>query len=341
MSRLTGVEILKLKNYLDLFPEEEDLAKKVLRELRREWHPDTNKDVSAKEVFIHISKLYNREVVAGGISNPTYINAAGEDCTFKAVLKETLSFGHIYYSLGNAVLIEFSPSAIFLIDKFKENTGTVRSQVKSMGNDKYEFAIPKLYEIQDKDKLIVLLPKGFVPLSLFRKHCIEKEEYRAIFWVISRAFDLAMLFKTAGLFFNGTIIPLCFVDLENHRLIDYSAYLFATKDKLHALDPSQMSFYSLKALKAKTGDEGSNLNLIRKFGLSLVSPMALVSDLKNCTKFSNCPLAMRNFLLSGSSSSLLDEYKRWQTVISKESFGDVSFYKLLLSINSLLEHKDK
>jgi hypothetical protein len=326
--------ILAYKRYLDIFPVNPVEAKTLLRKLQKEWHPDKNHDPQAHNVFIHIMQLYELGPSNIKYIGPSYIRHDGAERKFKAVTSINLSFCTVYYSDKSAVLLEFTEASKFLINHFRENIKTVRSNTPGHLKDKYDFLYPQIHEVKNDNILIIQLP-FFVPLPFVQKYIDQHEDYRLAFWIVSRAFDINMLFDACGLVSNGCIAPLCFVDMKGHRLLDLSAYLFAAKDKLHALDTSQIQFYSPVSLMNKVPDKASAVALIKAFGLKLIGDKTGTGV--NFKK-DKVPDAMISFLASASFTNILDSYKTWQSQISKKSFGQIKFHDLVLSFSQLFEY---
>ena len=330
-------EIIVLKKYSDLFPDDNIEAKKILRQLQKKWHPDKNSDPLSKDVFVHIMKLYELGPSNIVYIRPEYTKTDNTECTFKAVVSYPLSFGTIYYSDKNAVMIEFNDDSVFLINHFKSNISKLSKSIPKNKSTKYSWIIPEIYPIKDANKLIIKMPDSFfVPLIFVEKYINTHFDYRLAFWIISRAFDNYMIFDSfANLKPNGCLIPLCFIDMKGHRMIDLSAFLFAAEDKLHALDPSQIDFYDLNAIKNKKPSNISNLRLIKSFGLKLLGDNTGTGAM---FKNDKAPASMINFLSSSFESQVFDAYKKWQQEIVKSSFGKTSFYNLVLSFSQLFEY---
>jgi len=330
----TSTEIISFTQYSDLFPKDVNEAKVLLRKLQKQWHPDHCNDSKAKDVFIKIMELYELGPANIKYSGPTYTRGDGVECTFKSVASCQLSFATVYYTDKNAVLIQFNDDSKFLIDHFKENVQFIQSNIPSDKKDKYQHTVPRIYPIKDDDKLIIQMPDAdYVPLLFVQKYIAKTKDYRLAFWIISRAFDISMVFNAYGnKVANGYIIPLCFINMKKHTMLDLSCYLLAAKDKLHALDDSQISFYSPVSLMNKVPDHASDVALIKAFGLRLIGD----STGTGLALTENPPDAMLKFLCSISPDNKLGQYKRWQSEISKQSFGQIKFHDLVIPFNQLL-----
>lgn len=128
-------EILSITKCGDLFPYGEDMVKTKYKELVKEWHPDTNANPKASDVFIKINELYNQalELLANGLWEKTnYILICNENGK-KIALNYDTCFD---FELG-----------ICYITKTKV--------VYVLGNDKekyYKNAIQQIKNLQYKDK---------------------------------------------------------------------------------------------------------------------------------------------------------------------------------------------
>lgn len=330
----TSITILSFTQYSDLFPKDPNEAKNLLRRLQKQWHPDHCKDPKANDVFVKIMELYNAGPNQVKYDGPTYIREDGSSCTFKSCASCQLSFATVYYTDKNAVLIHFSDDSKFLIDHFKQNVQLIQSNIPSDKKDKYQHIVPRIYPVKDDDKLIIQMPEtDYVPLLFIQKYLEKTHDYRLAFWIISRAFDISMVFSAyGGMVANGYLIPLCFVNMKRHFMFDLSSYLFAAKDKLHALDSSQISFYSPVSLMNKVPDHASDVALIKAFGLRLIGDSTGTGIGLTQTP----PDAMVNFLTSTSSDDKLGQYKKWQSEISKKSFGQIKFHDVVVPFSQLL-----
>ena len=56
---MTAEQILSISKCGDLFSNNIDATKTKYKELVKEWHPDSNKNPKAQEVFQKITELYN------------------------------------------------------------------------------------------------------------------------------------------------------------------------------------------------------------------------------------------------------------------------------------------
>ena len=331
----TSKQLLSFTKYSDLFPEDPSKAKLLLRRLQKEWHPDHNSNTTAHDVFIHIMKLYQMSNPVS-YSGPEYTRMDGATARFKSVCSVVVSFCTVWYSDKNAVLLEFTDDSKFLIEYFKKNIKTVSEYIKSSKKDKYNFIIPDIYEVKNDNILIIKMPdKNFVPLQFVKSYIKQHDDYKLAFWIISRAFDISMLFDASNLVANGFIIPLCFVDLKEHRMIDLSAYFFASNDKLHALDSSQVIFYPQQSLTNKVVDKKADIALVKAFGLKLIGDNAGIGY---CYKNPNYPDQIISFLSNVSFKNKLASYTDWQTEVSKKSFGKRQFHDLILTFSQLFNY---
>lgn len=329
----TAQQILSFTSFNQLFSK--NGSEKELRILKNQWHPDRCKDALATDVFVHISKLYDLGFVPPEVE---YINDSNQLCSYLFDAKYKTSFGMAYVRNGSVAYV-FEDEYLFLIDLFKQNFIEYSDKLRKSKHFKnYEYSIFRIYPIRAPQNILILqLPKDFVPVIYLLNHFNGAIEPRIVAWIISRCFDISMLYRFMDKVANGFDLELLYVDLEEHRVLDLGPMLYSVgrNARLTALSSNTISMYPADCLYSKTAKSKCDVALIKALGIRLLGDSTYTGTLLS----SSIPKALIQWLTSPALKDKLESYSEWQKDVLLNSFGARKFYKYVVPVVQLLKGK--
>ena len=332
-SQYTAQQILSFSSFNQLFSK--DGSEKELRTLRHQWHPDRCKDKLATDVFTHISALYEMGFVPPEVE---YINKDGKSAVYLFEAKYKTSFGMAYVRNGSVAYV-FEDDYLFLIDLFKQNFKEYSDNLqKSKHLKNYEYSLFRVYPINSPQNILILqLPKDFVPVIYLMNHFNGAIEPRITAWILSRCFDIGMLYHSMDKVANGFDLELLYVDLEGHRVLDLNPMFYSVghNAKLKALSSNTVSMYPADCLYNKTAESKCDVALIKALGVRLLGDATYTGALLG----SSIPSALKQWLTSPTLKGKLESYSEWQQKVLINAFGARKFYKYVVPVAQLLKGK--
>ncbi len=331
----TASQILSKHLYFDLFVSDATESKKLFRMLLRKWHPDMNKNEDTSQVFIHINKIY-------GMSN---LSPQDKFVEIEKGIKKPYSYSvetslyDIYYSHSD-VYFKFKQKSTDLKLNYIKNLKTLKNSLEHhQFKDRYSDTLEStLYQAGDFLKVHL---KNFVPLNLLLKYIVEYKDWKISAYIVSRLYDMALMFDNAGLSYIGTDPNFIFVDTKTHKIIDLSALLLSVENgsKMIALTSHQGGAFTKSDINNKTCSNVSINNLIRSTGLMLAGDLNKIGNLNMLDESSNKKM-VASLLSTSSNSSVSANYKKWQVEIIPNIFVERSFYKKEIHFSDLLAYAD-
>lgn len=247
LESLSGKEILNIKYCGDLFSRNEAIIKSEYRTLALKWHPDSNSNTLASDVFAHIGVLHNKalELLSKGLWEASSVkkdnNSGKVELKFKdgksAVFKPIYSFkfelGTCYILNKKIIYIMDSKDYLMYINNFKNVVSTLRypndkirqsmeclfPQSKELSVRELENGLPCLIIDKTSDVYSLNHVYEFNHNDLDIKHCA---------WIMTRLCNILCLYEYNGIVSNGIDIKGLFVSPKYHTILPYGTLFYAT-----------------------------------------------------------------------------------------------------------------
>lgn len=330
---MTAEQILSVSKCGDLFPNNIDATKTKYKELVKEWHPDSNKNPKAQEVFQKITELYNAalELFKQGTWEKTnYILISKKDGKRIALNYDTV----FDFELGTCYVTKTKIVYVLGSDKKKYfDNALVRIKSLKYADKRMEETLkrcmPKIYQTfqTNNDEYIIVLDKtaDVYPLKNVFEYFDDKIVDRHVAWITSRLCNLTCFLKYNGIVHNGININNCFVSPEHHSILLLGGWWYTTKENEKMIGTTK-DIFSVMSVTAKGNKKSSyltDLESVKLLGRQLLGET-------NCRKLSldsTIPKAFINFLVSGSGDDAYKEYAKWDKALT-DSYGARKFIKM-------------
>ena len=333
------MDILKSK-YYDIFTNDKNVCKTEYRNLCKKYHPDVSSAKNSKEIFQHITSLYD-EAMKKIDSNNWESNNQFEFLTDKSKIKVNFLIKIetelcTKYICKNSILYFFEKkNKLFFLNmiekiKFIESYFLLNKELATQ----YESYFPKILDIwENQDFNIVAIKKDNNSIDL--KTLVSKNipiEPPHVYWIISRLFGLQMVLASMGIEYNDFSINSIYVDVKNHDVFLYDGFWYSTKlnEKLIALEKSVYESFTLIDKTNKTSSISSNIESIKQIGKIL-----LTNGNPNGFEYINIPKEIKKFFMKGSSNDSLKEFQSWDKSI--DSIGKRVFVKFNVDVENIYE----
>lgn len=339
---MEAAEILSVTKCGDLFPYGEDQLKSKYKELAKEWHPDTNDNPDALNVFAKITELYNQalELLEKGQWEKTnYILISKENGK-----KIALNFDTYFdFELGTCYVTKTKIVYVLGNDKEKyydnaiQKINSLRYKDKKMEDDLSRF-FPKIYQTfkTNSGEYVIVLDKteDVYPLKNVYEYFGERIDDRHVAWIISRLCNLTCYLNFSGLVHNGININNCFVSPKNHSIILIGGWWYTTKEDERMIGTTKniFSIMSVSSKESKSSSPLTDLESVKLLGRQLLGET-------NCRKLSldsSIPKPFINFLIGGSCNNPYEEFAKWDRAL-KDSYGKRKFVNM--EIKNLYKRK--
>ena len=330
---MTVEQILSLSKCGDLFPNNIDAAKTKYKQLAKEWHPDSNKNPKAVDVFQKITELYNKalELLEQGTWEKTNYVLISKDTGKKIALNYDTVFD---FELGTCYVTKTKIVYILGNDKKKYFDNAI-ARIKNLkyADKKMEETLkrcmPKIYQTfqTNSGEYVIVLDKteDVYPLKSVFECFGNKIPDRHVAWIISRLCNLTCFLKYNGIVHNGININNVFVSPQYHSILLLGGWWYTTKEKEKMIGTTK-DIFSIMSVVTK-GDKKSSyltdLESVKLLGRQLLGE-------PNCRKLvldSAIPKAFINFLISGSGDDAFKEYDKWDKALI-DSYGERKFVKM-------------
>lgn len=310
--------------------------------LRGKWHPDTNSDPKANDVFVHLTELANiaRKRIKtnswNGLASLKYTTEANKTFRFTYHKFHTFELGKMYIGIKYI---------IYVIDD--ENADLYENGIKAIKGIKYQSTKFKtefkklMPEIVQAEKtnighvLVIKKPKDTVLLQDlldFLPNNMLPPKHTA--WVISSMYNIAMFFNHIGLTHNSILASTIFINPKEHSCYLLGGWWYSVKadTKLKAM-PSELT----KILPKKLFDDKRSNTCYDRQSIKAVAVKCLGDSTLVGSKLlfnDDIPKAIVNWIRTPSNSSALEEYSGWIKTL-ENSYGERKFTKFNYDINNL------
>ena len=335
-------KILSIVKCGDLFPCDEDKIKTKYKELVKEWHPDTNSNPEASNVFAKINELYNRALKLlknGQWEKTNYILISKTDGKKIALNYDT----YFNFELGTCYVTR--TKLIYLLDNDKEKyynnaihrINNLQYKDKKMEEDLSRF-FPKIYQtfktINGEYGIVLEKTEDVYPLKNVFEYFNGKIDDRHVAWIISRLCNLTCYLKYSGLVHNCINLNNCFVSPKYHSILLLGGWWYSTKEDENMIGTTKdiFSIMSVSAKSSKKSQVLTDLESVKLLGRQLLGET-------NCRKLSldsSIPKPFINFLIGGSGDNSYEEFTKWDKALS-DSYGKRKFINM--EIKNLYERK--
>ena len=339
---MEATEILSVTKCGDLFPYGDDEVKTKYKELVKKWHPDTNSNPDALNVFTKITELYDKalELLENGQWEKTnYILISKEDGKKIALNYDT----YFDFELGTCYVTKTKIVYILGEDKEKyynnamQRINNLQYKDKKMEDDLSRF-FPKIYQTfkTNNGEYVIVLDKteDIYPLKKVYEYFGERIEDRHVAWIISRLCNLTCYLKFSGLVHNGININNCFISPKDHSILLIGGWWYTTKEEERMIGTTKdiFSIMSVSSKGSKKSSSLTDLESVKLLGRQLLGET-------NCRKLSldrSIPKPFINFLVGGSGNDSFEEFAKWDKAL-EASYGKRKFINM--EIKNLYERK--
>ena len=334
--------ILSITKCGDLFPYGENNVKAKYKELVKEWHPDTNSNPEASDVFLKITQLYNQalDLLSNGQWEKTNYVLISKDTGGKIALNYDTCFD---FELGICYVTKTKVVYVLGSDKEKYYNNAIR-RIKNLQykdkqmEEKISICLPNIYKTfkTSNGEHVIVLEKAedVYPLKNVLEYYNGKIEDKHVAWIISRLYNLACYLKFSGIVHNGININNCFISPEFHSILLLGGWWYATKENENMIGTTK-DVFSVMSVQSKTSKKSSSITDLES--IKLLGRLLLGET--NCRKLSldsSIPKPFINFLISGSSDNSYEEFSKWDKALN-DSYGKRKFIKM--EIKNLYERK--
>ena len=309
--------------YGELFKRSKDDIEAKYRAYAKKVHPDVNKDPKAEEAFRRLTELKDEALKA--LTDGSWHEKGV--ISFKLDNGFTLRIRYKYHRILDICEYYISKTRlIYIFDeaykRFYENFRHIFASWKcsdaKMKKEIFDVVIPQdIHYYTSGDKYIISIQKteDVYPLrALIDNYWYGKVPGRHLAWITSRLMQNITFINHEGYTVNGIDIDNCFVSCKYHAISIYGGWWFATKEGEPMIGTTS-GIYAVMPPKVKADKVSNYLTDIESVKLMLRS---LDTD---------CPKAMTDFYMSGSSENPIEEWKKWDEAL-KVAYGERKFIKL-------------
>lgn len=323
-----------------LFPNSEDEAKSLFRDMAKRWHPDVNKDPQAQAVFDRLNKLYDN--VLDKIRNKTWskpgeLSILGKDGKTRVIKyrrKRTFELGEMAY--GNGVLCYIvRPDAKDLFGRGLEtikHSLTYKDDKIKREIERYLPAVLDSFETDNGSSVLVLAKTPDVFLLQDVLDFMGPLDPKHVSWIMSSFHNLACYLQSIGMTHNAISTTTCFISPTYHSGLLFGGWWYARKtgSDLIALPGYSAKNCPTDIIKSKIADPRLDLSLIRQMGLDCLGDSTGVNLLHD----GKTPKPLVNFLRLSSNGNAFEDYKKWEQVRS-DSFGKRRFVEMKVEASDI------
>lgn len=331
LSTLTSASILALRSPARLFPENIQGMGFYRRKLLQLWHPDTNKDPQATDVFHHVTDLYNRgmtqlEQNTWEFEHKHSVELTTGPYSFDYFRKEAVNgFADMYVS-KNSIYYVCPAANGDMVSLWERNSKRFLKGLVGNAEAKKVFtpfltSLPIFKGIVGGETLVeVKKDPGYLCLKHVQK--IQPLDAKHVVWIISRLLNMASMFEAQSTPNLDICMRSVFINPELHTvfLADGWQYCASFPEKVVAL-PVRTSGLC-PSIKATFKTTPSDMTVqIKALGRELLGdPLGL-------TYKKPVPDALCKWLLAPTQKTCIEDFKLWDK-LKPAFFGKPVFTKL-------------
>jgi len=335
MIKVDANAILSASKPGDIFSNDPIKIKEECRNLRKMWHPDTNKDSRATEVFAKITSLYelglemiergewektnaviiNRE--DGKRFELTYLSSKDFELGTTYICRKVLAYrinGTHEKFYRNAVKQidfkykdegmrkEFSRCLPDIIDHFKDKTGD------------YWLIMRKTEDVFCLEDILAFY-KGRIP-------------DRHVAWIVSRISNLACYLQHSHKVHNGISIRNCYISPKYHSVLLLGGWWYATDkgEKMIGTVKEVFNIMPLSVRNTKKSHIKTDLESIKLLARTLLGSKSGIGFKKDI----QIPAAFETFITDSSVGDAYKEFSLWSDTLDK-AYGERKFIEMAIS----------
>lgn len=328
----SATEILS-SSYNDIFViGNKEASKKIYKRLLKKWHPDMNKE-DTSYVFIYITELFEKGETGLSVST---IEIDGYK--FDYFYKRSNSLYDIYYMSSDKVMITFKQASQKLVKNYAYNYH--EKIVKVLKGHPLESRYKALLNanIYSRGDLIqiTLNDSNYIPLNLLLEHISDFKEYRISAYIVSRMFDLIMMYKHFGMSYVGFDPDMMFVNTVDHTIVDLSGLFYSHEhdSSMIALPPFLVPSVSGEDITVKKCSEKSSMNMLK----CLATVLAGDTEITGSVALSNINANKEFIRIVSSFSDVKTSYEKWLDSDVKSLFKARAFYKKEVLLKDLMKY---
>jgi len=313
-----------------------------LKRLRGKWHPDTNSDPKATDVFVHLMAL--AETAKGRITT----NSWNGQASLKYTTRSGKSFRFAYRSFRTFELGRMyigSKYVLYVIDS--TNKDLYNNGVKAMKNIKYENTkfekefkglMPNIVRNDETDIGYVVVmnkPKGSVLLQDLIEFLPNKMlPPKHTTWVVSSLYNIAMFLNHSGITHNSILPSTVFVNPKEHTCMLLGGWWYSVKDdaKLKAMPSELIKILPSKLFVDKTANTCYDRQAVKAVAIGCLGDPTLGGSKLIFNK--DIPNEIVRWIRTPSKSSALEEYSGWISTLER-SYGKRKFTNFDYDISQL------
>lgn len=315
--------LLNAKSCEDIFENNEDVAKKLYRQLAKQYHPDTNSDPNAAQAFQRLQELFTeaKDKFEKGIWNVKNLivlkTKNNKTIRFKYDVEKTFELGICYVGKEHIMYV-FEEKHKKYYENAKQMIGSIKYADSNMEKE-FSKLMPKIvasYQVEDGRYLIVLKNNKMIPISTLMEEHKEKITDRHVAWILSRVNNLNCFLSFNKIVLNGINTDNCFIDTDNHSVALYGGWWYARpeNEKMIGTTGEIFSVMPIKNKTEKIALHSTDMESIRKMAKKILyNP--------NTT-----PKAFIDWLEKGSSEDAFKEFSSWNDTLDK-AYGERKFIK--------------
>lgn len=323
---MNAKEILCITSPGDLFSScNANQCKIEYRKLSKEWHPDTNADAQAAEVFHHITKLYHSAldlIKKGEWERKNFISFKiknGKTIQLSYLASSSFELGMMYVSKLHIVYIirnqykKYFDNAVNILQNFQYRDENIKQN--------FERLMPKIIrhsELENGDYCLVLQKNANVyPLTNIFHYYSGSIPDKHVAWIISRLNNILCFLNFSGYTHNGIVMSNCFICPESHDILLFGGWWYATKinHKMIGAPKKVFDILPLKSKHSKLSSVITDNESVKMLGKELLG------------KKDTAPKDFHDWLDSAYSKSPLDQFEQWSKALDR-SYGVRKFIKM-------------
>ena len=325
-------DILKITNPCNIFPNNQDEAVKVFRNLSMKYHPDHDSSPHATEAFIHIKSLYNKalDLIANGIWEEDGVKEitlkTGKKYRFRYDNKSSFELGEtlvcasvVAYIIESAHKKLYS-NAIKMIESLKYKTEDMRKEFQKL----FPSIIVKGETIDGKFLVVMKKTSEVMPLQdaldYFDKTKTPDVWDKHAAWIQSRLNNILCYLNYRGIVHNGISTETVFISPESHSVYLYGGWWYAVGvgEKMISIPKKLYNYVPPTVLTSKIASQITDGELVKAVG-------------RESLKKVKAPKPFENWLKFGASGEPVKDYKQWMEKVLPAAYGERKFVKLNLN----------
>ena len=332
-------QILKMKECGQLFSGNPDTLKSEYQTLAKKWHPDIHgKEKDFDKVMARINVLHQQagEVLkSGNWATPNLIQLKcvdGKVRKIKYKISYDFELGKTY--IGDSIVLylipkdhqEFFDNAKERINSFQYANDKMKTEAS-----RYLPKILSIFETEDNQLgMVIEKTSDLILLKDVLDFYKGKIPDKHVAWILSTLYNLTCYLDYSGLSHNALSIDNYFISPKFHSgaLLGGWWYSVPQESKLKGLPSYTYSIMPVKIKDKKIGSTITDLELIKSIGRELLG------DRGGNKLLDVAPTDMVNWLRISTSNKALDNYSKWQEVLT-QSFGKRKFVEMNLTSDML------